>query len=29
MEPCDEELTNYCMDVCKRVAGATFTPDQR
>ena len=27
MEPCDDNLSNYCMDVCKRVAGATFTPD--
>jgi hypothetical protein len=24
--PCDEELTGFCMEVCKRVA---FTSDQR
>ena len=29
-DPCDDNNPNYCMDVCKRVAGAsTFTPDQQ
>jgi hypothetical protein len=27
LEPCSESRPNYCMEVCKRVAGATFTPD--
>ena len=27
--PCSEELAGFCMEVCKRPAGATFTPDQK
>ena len=27
LEPCDGDNPNYCMEVCRRVAGATFTPD--
>jgi hypothetical protein len=26
LEPCEDSLANYCMEVCKRVA---FTSDQR
>ena len=27
--PCSEELSGFCLEVCKRVAGpSTFTPDQ-
>ena len=29
MDPCDEELGGYCMEKCQRVAGTTFTPDQK
>ena len=28
MEPCTEDSPNFCLEVCKRVAGATFTPDR-
>jgi len=27
--PCSEELGGFCMEVCKRPAAPTFTPDQK